>query len=236
MLSKLSYNFFAWRKNPEKLANRIINGNLPNKFTGPKNLASEVLLFVIRFGLRPLTLKSMRKAYADTAYRPLSFGYFCTVFMQDNQVVKIYEFTTRCSPKELQKVLQTVQESHNILCEYLGDFITPTTVNIEKHPILKKDCIVLRQPFVSGKPLFGKSYVSQLNKLEREQFKLFLSKNEKMMLETGWTADINGHNLFATGKSVILVDTIPSGQVVAKYRRTTLSILEREHQLLEKLR
>jgi hypothetical protein len=165
----------------------------------------------------------------------LSFGYFCTVFKDNDQVVKIYEFTTRCTLLERNQVLETIQKSHNILCKYLEDFIASTSIKIEKHPILNTDCIVLRQPFVPGKQLSGKSYVSMLNQFERQQFKIFLEKNEKMRIETGWTADINGHNLFATGKSVILVDTIPSGEVVAKYRKTTLSILEREKRSLRRL-
>ena len=87
---------------------------------------------------------------------------------------------------------------------------------------------MLKQAYVEGKPLRGSSYAAQMNTLKKENFIKFLRINEEMRNDTGYTADINANNLFLVDNSIILVDTIPSGQVVAKNRRSTISILKRE--------
>ena len=70
--------------------------------------------------------------------------------------------------------------------------------------------------------------MDEMNTLQKENFIKFLRINEEILNDTGYTADINANNLFLVDNSIILVDTIPSGQVVAKNRRSTISILKRE--------
>lgn len=227
-MHSIIYKIFAWRPQPYDLARRIIDGNNPAKFGAKQHSLREVVLFITRLSLRPVILASMKHCYGKTPLNPIGFGYFTTVFRLNNDVIKIYDFTTKLDDKTLNNTYKVVKQSYDIAHKYLGSFVNPTEIYIDLHPLTKDKCIMMKQSYVEGKPLRGSSYSAQMNTLQKENFIKFLRINEEMRNDTGYTADINANNLFLVDNSIILVDTIPSGQVVAKNRRSTISILNRE--------
>ena len=233
--NKVLHGFIAWRPQPYDLARRIIDGNNPAKFGAKKHSLREVVLFITRLSLRPVIFASMKHWYRKTTLQPIRFGYFTTVFRLNNDVIKIYDFTTKLDDKTLNNTYKVVKQSYDIAHKYLGSFVNPTEIYIDLHPLTNDKCIMMKQSYVEGKPLRGSSYSTQMNTLQKESFIKFLRINEEMRNNTGYTADINANNLFLVDNSIILVDTIPSGQVVAKNRRSTINILKRELYYLDKL-
>lgn len=227
-LTGIPYSFATWRVNPKELINRATYSNDPRYFGEQKHRIHEVILFMTRLGLRPLTMRSLKTAYKNTDYKPIGFGYFTVALMKDEDVVKIYEFSLRCTDVEKQALVSSLEERVVLAEKYLGDFIAPTQVSIEPHPILGKTCVVLRQKYVQGKPLTKKPYAKYLNDSQRKSFRELLRLAEKLLEDTGYLLDVNGHNIIAHDDAVTVIDTILMGKVDVKMRPVTIRILMNE--------
>lgn len=224
----IPYFIATWRVNPKELVNRATYSNNPRYFGAQKHRIHEVILFITRLGLHPLTMRSLKAAYKNTEFNPIGFGYFTIVLIKDEDVIKIYEFTLRCTDAEKQALVISLKERLALAEKYLGDFITPTLVSIEPHPITKKTCVVLRQKYVKGKPLSKKPYAKYLNDSQRKSFRNLLGLAEKLLEETGYLLDVNGHNIIANDNTVTVIDTILMGKVDVKMRPVTIRILKNE--------
>ena len=235
-LKKIPYAFAAWRMNPHELINRAIYSNDPENYGERKHRVHEVVLFMTRLGLRPLTMRSLKAAYKHTRYTPIGFGYYTIALRKGEDVTKIYEFSLRCSEAEREALVRSLNDRIMIANNYLKDFLTPTQVAIMPHPITGENCVVLKQKYIAGTPLARKPYARYLTDTQRKSFEKLLGNAEKLLDETGYLLDVNGHNLIANGDSVKIVDTVLMGKVDVKMRPVTLRILRNEIKELEALK
>lgn len=232
-LTVIPYSFATWRFNPKELINRATYSNDPAYFGQQKHRIHEVVLFMTRLGLRPLTMSSLAAAYKNTGYTPVGFGYFTIALRKGEDVTKIYEFSMRCTDAERQALAKSLKERVVLAEKYLGELLAPTKVGIEPHPITGTDCVVLHQKFISGKSLSRRPYTKYLDGEQRKNFLKLLRLAEKLYEDTGYLLDVNGHNMIAHHGTVIVVDTILMGKVDVKMRQVTLRILKNEIKQLE---
>jgi hypothetical protein len=232
-LTGIPYSFATWRVNPAELIKRATHSNDPQYFGEQKHRAHEVVLFMTRLGLRPLTMRALRAAYKNTGYKPIGFGYFTIALLKGGDVTKIYEFSIRCTDSEKQALVASLQERIVLAEKYLGGFVAPTRVGIEQHPFLGGTCVVLRQNYVKGMALSKKPYAKYLTKEQRKNFRKLLGLAEKLFEDTGYLLDVNGRNIIAHGTTVTVVDTILMGKVDVVMRPVTVRILKNELKQLD---
>lgn len=231
-LQEVCYHLAVWRVNPRELIHRSTYADQPERYGDQKHRLHEVVLFFTRLGLRPITMTCLSVAYRNTDYSPVGFGYFTCALKNKNEVLKIYEFSVRCSHAEQQALIASLQKRLELANHYLGEHLASTAVDIEPHPLSGQPAVVLRQKYIAGKPLRKRPYVRQLSAKQKQSLHQLLLAAKKLYDETSYLLDVNGHNLVVQEERVIVVDTILMGEIDAKMRPITLRILEKELALI----
>jgi hypothetical protein len=228
VIQKIIYRFVSWHFSPKSLIKRATYYDNPRYFYHQISRLREATLFLLKIGIRPLTLRCLALAYKDSGYMAIGFGYYANALRKGDQVIKLYEFTTKCNDEERQALVASINKRIEIADNYLGRFLTGTEAKVAPHPITHMPCVSIYQNYVDGSLLTMHPYADFITKEQRTSLLNMLTKAKELYNKTGYLVDVNSHNLMVVNNDVFIIDTILMGKVDVIMLPRTLKILNNE--------
>ena len=148
--------------------------------------------------------------------------------MEDNEVVKIFEFSTKASESQRVELCRSLQERLEIAQKYLAKYLTETHISIESHPISGLRCVIIRQPYIKGRLLLKQPYGAFLTTKQSINYFELLTSALRLYEEQNYLLDVNQSNLVVKGDRVLVLDTILIGTVDVIMFPRTLKVLKKE--------
>ena len=229
ILPKVSYKLISWHPGPKSLmkhATFVKKRKLLHGGTLP--LTAESILFLLKSWFPTLTQRVMGLAYGKFGYTVAGFGFYTNVLKNGDEVLKIYEFSAKSSEEDKQYLVDSLRKRLKLAEQYFGDYLLPTRVGIESHPITKLSCVVIRQPYVGGNLLVKRVNALSLNPKQRSSLISLLNKALKLYKDEDYLLDITKGNLAIDGDEIFILDTILMGRVDIVMFPIALKLLHEE--------
>ncbi len=102
---KICYRIVAWHIKPKKLIRRATYFDKPEHLYKQTYRLGEGIIFFVKLHLRFVIMYCLAVAYKDTGYSPIGFGYFTNALRDGDEVIKLYEFSAKCSIVDQQNLV-----------------------------------------------------------------------------------------------------------------------------------
>ncbi len=182
--------------------------------SGKHRLAALAMHNVIRF--RPQFVRSMlARPYEKRGIEVIGMGYSSTVIRMGDSAIKLIRATERMSETQQQDCVKQLQNSQEILLEYLDDYALTQEFIVTEHPYKSKNIVASVQPYVerfSPLRINCADGFTNLSKSQKKEVGGFTDKAYEMAKRTGWVPDMLGADNFGFtqhGGPFVIVDTVP---------------------------